>query len=113
MLQSIFPFRLAIIVRGDGGGNRHQRPLHAAPALPFVLRDVHDDAVEVCGQQGFSAKCRQRPVEPEKDLLRQVLNVFAAAIEPQEGAKDHLLMVADDLLEIEVVRQEGSDWQHC
>ena len=113
MLQSIFTIDFAILIRADRGRDRHQRPLHAAPALPFVLRNVYYDAVEVGRQQGFSAKCRQRPIEPEKDLLRQVLNVLTAAVQPHEGAKDHLLMVAYDLLEIEVIRQEGSDWQHC
>src|SRR5277367_6098293 len=109
MLQPIFPIDFAILIRSDRRRDRHQRSLHAAPALPFVLRNVYYDAVEVGRQQGFSAKCRQRAVEAEKNLLRQVLNVLTAAVQPQEGAKDHLLMVADDLFEIEVVRQERSD----
>jgi len=97
--EPILPIGVAILVRVDKSRDRHQRPLHPAPALPFVLCDVGHDTVEVGGQQGLSAKCRQCSVEPEKDFLRQVLNMFAAAIQPQEGAKDHLLMVADDLLE--------------
>jgi hypothetical protein len=45
------------------------RAIVAAAALPLVLSDVDGDAVEIGGEQGFSAKVGEGPVEAKKDLL--------------------------------------------
>ena len=74
----------------------------AAAALPLVLGDVDGDAVEVGGDQGFSAKAGQGAIEPQEDLLGEVVDVLTAASEAQEGAEDHRLMVANQLLEGEI-----------
>ena len=81
----------------------------AAAALPLVLRDVDGDAVEVGGDEGFAAKAGEGAVEPEEDVLGEVVEVFAAAGEAQEGAEDHVLMVAYHLLEGEISLQAGRD----
>jgi len=81
----------------------------AAAALPLVLGDVDGDAVEVSGDEGVAAKARQGAVKAEKDVLGQVIEVLSTAGEAQEGAEDHVLMVADHLLEGEIGVQAGLD----
>ena len=76
----------------------------AAAALPLVLGDVDGDAVEVGSDEGFAAKAGQGAVEAEKDVLGEVVEMLAAAGEAQEGAEDHVLMVAYHLLEGEIGR---------
>jgi hypothetical protein len=101
--QPLFPFRF--LVR-----KRYQRPVVPSPPLPFILRDVGDDAIEIGGQQCFTAKPRQGPVEAEKDLLRKIIDMFAATREANERAEDHGLVVPDNLLESGVGGlQEESD----
>ncbi len=95
MLQAAFP--VALLFRKG-----HQGKVVAAAALPFVLGDVGDDAIEVGAEQGFAAKRGKRAVEAEKDLLGKIVDMFPAAGEANEGAEDHGLMVLDDLLEAEV-----------
>jgi hypothetical protein len=85
---------------------RHQGKVIAAAALPFVLGYVGDDAIEIGAEQSFAAKRGKRPVEAEKDLLGEIVDMFPAAGEAHEGAEDHGLMVSDDLLEAEVGGQE-------
>ena len=81
----------------------------AAAALPLVLGDVDGDAVEVGGDEGFAAKAGERAVEAEKDVLGEVVEMLATAGEAQEGAEDHVLMVAYHLLEGEIGVQAGLD----
>jgi hypothetical protein len=57
-----------------------------------------------------AAKRGTRAVEPQKHFLGQIVDVLAAAGEPNKGAEDHRLMVSDDLLEAGVGGlQRGSD----
>ena len=81
----------------------------ASAALPLILGDVDGDAIEVGGDEGIAAEGGERAVEAEKDVLGEVVKVLAAASEAQEGAKDHRLMVAYDLLEGEIGVQAGLD----
>ena len=100
--QAVFP----------GGGLIRKRDVGVAvtaAALPLVLRDVDGDAVEVRGDESVAAKAGQGAVEAEKDVLGEIVEMFAAAGEAQQGAKDHLLMVAYYLLEGEISRQAGLD----
>jgi hypothetical protein len=85
------------------------RTVVATTTLPFVLRDVDGDAVEIGGDEGFAAKAWQGAVETEEDVLGEVVDVLAIAGEAQEGAEDHGLMVAYQLLEGEVGVQAGLD----
>ncbi len=48
-------------------------------------------------------------VEAEEDVLGEVVEMLAAAGEAQEGAEDHVLMVAYHLLEGEIGVQAGLD----
>jgi hypothetical protein len=80
----------------------------AASSLPLVLRDVDGDAVEVGRDKSLATKAGQGTVEAEKDVLCQVVEVFAAAGEAQEGAEHHVLMVAYHILEGEIgVHKQG------
>jgi hypothetical protein len=81
----------------------------AAAALPLVLRYVDGDAVEIGGEEGFAAKTGEGSVEAEENLLGEVFEVFPAAGQAQEGAEDHGLMVAYDLLEGEIGLQGRLD----
>ena len=81
----------------------------AAAALPLVLSDVDGDAVKVGRNEGVAAKAGQGAVEAEEDVLGKIVEVFAAAGQAQESAKDHLLMIAYHLFEGEISRQAGLD----
>ena len=81
----------------------------AAAALPLVLSDVDGDAIEVGGDEGFAAEAGQGAVEAEEDVLGEVVEMLAAAGKTQEGAEDHVLMVAYHLLEGEIGVQAGLD----
>jgi len=74
----------------------------AAAALPLILGDVDGDAVEIGGDERVAAKAGQSAVEAEEDVLGEIVEVLAAAGEAQEGAEDHVLMVAYHLLEGEI-----------
>jgi hypothetical protein len=100
--EAVFPAG-GLVGEGDVGA------VVAAAALPLVLGDVDCDAVEVGGDQGFAAKAGQGAVEAEEDVLGEVVEVLAAAGEAQEGAEDHVLMVAYHLLEGEIGLQAGLD----
>jgi len=65
--------------------------------------------IEIGGEQGFAAKGWKGAVKAEKDLLRKIVDVFAASGKAQQGAKDHGLMVSDNLLEAGVGAQGESD----
>ena len=77
--------------------------------LPLVLRNIHRDPVEIGGDQGFAAKTRQRTVEPQKDILRKIIDMLTAAGQAEQGAEDHRLMVAYQLLEGEIDVQARLD----
>jgi hypothetical protein len=81
----------------------------AAAALPLVLGDVDGDAVEIGGDEGIAAEAGEGAVEAKEDILGEVVEVFAAAGEAQEGAEDHVLMVAYHVLEGEISLQAGLD----
>ena len=100
--EAVFPAG-GVVGEGDVG------MVVAAAALPFVLRDVDGDAVEVGGDEGFAAEAGEGAVEAEEDVLGEIVEVLAAAGETQEGAEDHVLMVAYHLLEGEIGVQAGLD----
>src|ERR1700754_281078 len=81
----------------------------AAAALPLVLSHVNSDAIQIRGNQGIAAKAGQRAVKTQEDILGEIIEVLAAAGQAQQGAKDHLLMVAYHLLEGEIGGQAGLD----
>jgi hypothetical protein len=68
----------------------------SAAALPLVLRDVDDDAVEVGGEGGVATEVGEGAVEAEEDLLGEVFDVGAGGGHAREGAEDHGLMLADE-----------------
>jgi len=100
--EAVFPTR-GLVGEGDMG------VAVAAAALPLVLGDIDGDAVEIGGDEGVAAKAGEGAVEAEEDILGEVVEVFAATGEAQEGAKDHVLMVLDHLLEGEIGVQAGLD----
>jgi hypothetical protein len=98
-----------VLPTGGVVGKRDMSVTVTASALPLVLGDVDGDAVEVGGDEGFSAKAGEGAVEAEEDVLGEVVEVLAAACQAQEGAEDHGLMVAYHLLEGEIGVQAGLD----
>jgi hypothetical protein len=80
-----------------------------AAALPLVLRNIDGDPVKIGGDEGVAAKAGEGAIGAEEDILGEVVEVFAATGEAQEGAKDHVLMVLDHLLEGEIGVQAGLD----
>jgi hypothetical protein len=103
--------REAVFPAGGVVGERDVGAVVAAAALPLVLGDVDGDAIEVGGDEGFAAETGQGAIEAEEDVLGEIVEVLAAAGEAQEGAEDHGLMVADQLLEGEIRVQAGLDPQ--
>jgi len=100
--EAIFPCR-GFVREGDVGA------VVAAATLPLILRDVDRDAIEIGGDEGLAAEAGQGAVEADEDVLGEVVDVLATAGEAQEGAEDHGLMVAYQLLEGEVGVQAGLD----
>ena len=98
-----------VLPGGDIIGEGDVEVAVAAAALPLVLGDVDGNAVEIGRNERVSTKAGQGAVEAEKDVLGEIVEMFAAAGEAQQGAKDHLLMVAYHLLEGEISRQAGLD----
>jgi hypothetical protein len=88
---------------------RHMGAIITSPPFPLVLRDIHRDPVKIGSDQGFAAKTRQRTVEPEKNILRKIIDMLTTAGQAQQGAKDHCLMVAYQLLEGEIDVQARLD----
>ena len=83
--------------------------IDALTALPLVLRNVDCDAVEVGADERFAAKAGQGAIETEEDVLGEVVDVIGVAGETREGAEDHLLMIADDLLEAGLAQQDDKE----
>lgn len=81
----------------------------APPPLPLVLSNVDRDPVQIRRNQSLAAKARQRTIEPEKHILRQIVKMLLAACKAQKGSEDHILVVAYHLLEGEVSAQAGLD----
>src|SRR6266849_10915015 len=100
--EAVFPAG-GVVGEGDVG------TVVAAAALPLVLSDVDGNAIEVGGDEGFAAEAGEGGVEAEEDVLGEIVEVLAAAGEAQEGAEDHVLMVAYHLLEGEISLQAGLD----
>lgn len=98
-----------ILPTGRVVGQRDVGAVVAAASLPLVLCNVDGNSVEIGGNEGFPAKAGERAIEPKEDVLGEVIDVLATAGEPQEGAEDHLLMVAYHLLEGEIGVQTGLD----
>ena len=98
--KTVFPAR-GVVGEGDVG------VAVAAAPLPLVLRNIDGDAVEVGGDEGLATEAGERAVEAKEDILGEVVEMLAAAGEAQEGAEDHGLMVADQLLEGEIGSQAG------
>ena len=105
--------REAVFPSGGVVGERDVGVAVAAAAFPLVLCDVDGDAIEVGGNEGFPAEAGESAVEAEEDLLGEVVEVFAAAGEAQEGAEDHGLVVLHHLLESKVGVQAGLDLSVC
>lgn len=72
----------------------------AAAALPLILSDVDDDAIEVGGQGGVAPEVREGAVEAQEDLLREVFDVRAGAGHAREGAEDHGLVLTNQGLKL-------------
>ena len=89
--------------------DRHQRLRIPSPPLPFILRHVHRNAIQIRRHQRLSAKVWQRAIQPQKHLLRQIIQVLAASRQPQQCTEYHRLMLAHDLFEAEIGRQTGLD----
>ena len=83
--------------------------VNTSPTLPLVLRDIHRNPIQIGCDQGFTAKTRQRTVEPQKDILCQIIDMLTTPCQAQQGAKDHCLMVAYQLLEGEIDVQARLD----
>lgn len=98
MLQPVLPTR-------DLVRDRHCRLCVSLPSLPLILRNVYGNAIKISREQRLAAKAGQRTIQPQKDLLRQIFNVLPAAGQTHQRAEDHRLVVADNLLEVEVGRQ--------
>jgi hypothetical protein len=98
-----------VLPGGDIIGEGDVEVAVAAAALPLVLGDVDGNAVEIGRNEGVSTKAGQGAIEAEKDVLGKVVQVLSAAGEAQEGAEDHVLMVAYYLLEGEIGVQAGLD----
>ena len=100
--EAVFPAG-GVVGEGDVGA------VVAAATLPLVLRDIDGDAVEVGGDEGFAAEAGEGAIEAEEDVLGEIVEMLAAAGEAEEGAEDHVLMVAYHLLEGEISLQAGLD----
>jgi len=91
------------VVVGVFGGAETVGAILAA-ALPLILGDINDDAVEVGGELGVALKVDEPAVEAEEDLLGQILEAGVAmrtgAGEAQERPEDEGLVLADDVLEV-------------
>ena len=92
--QSFLPAR-ARFAQGDGSMAR------LTTTVSFILRDVDDDAIEICRQLRLTAKMRERTKEPQEDFLRRIFDVTTAE-QAREHAKHHGLMVANELFEVVV-----------
>ena len=110
MREPVFPGRAGFFFAAEGGGEGNGAAIDALAALPFVLGDVEGDAVEVGGDERFSSEGGQRAEQAQEDVLGLVFEIVRASGEASEGAKDHLLMVVDDLLELGVGGQ-GGEWR--
>ena len=104
-----FGMRKTLFPAGDIVGERDVGAVVFSAALPLVLSYVHGDSVEIGGDEGFAAEVGQGAIEPDKDLLRKVVDMLAASGEAQKRAEDHCLMIANQLLEGEIGVQGGLD----
>jgi len=91
------PGGFGIVVEGGLGGDVFA--LFAA-ALPLVLGDVDDDAVEVGGDGGVAAEVRKGAVEAEEDFLGEVFDLRAGAGHACERAENHALVLAHEGFEV-------------
>ena len=98
MGEPVFPCSILI-------GERYLTPVFTLTPLPLVLSDVHGNSIEIGAQGSFTTKVRQRTKQPEEDILREIFERVITSSEPRKCAKDHLLMIADDLLEVRLVEQ--------
>lgn len=88
-----------VVPAGFGVGEGGEGLVVAAAAFPLILGDVDGDAIEVGGEQGVSAEVGKGAEETKKDLLGEILQVLPAAGEAKQGAEDHVLVCADQVLE--------------
>ena len=91
------PGGFGFVVEGGFGGDVLS---FLAAALPLVLCDVDDDAVEVGGDGGVAAEVREGAVEAEKDFLGEVFDLRAGAGHAGERAEDHALVLAHEGFEV-------------
>ena len=90
MRQTVFP--VGFFIR-----KREQRPI-APAALPFILGNIDDDAIEIGAEQRLAAKSAHGTVEAKKYFLRKVFYI-ACPGKARQRAKDHCLVFANNLLE--------------
>ena len=100
--EAVFPAG-GVVREGDVGA------VVAAAAFPLVLGHVDGDAVEVGGDECLAAKAGQGAIEAEEDVLGEIVEMLAAPGEAQQGAEDHVLVIAYHLLEGEIGVQAGLD----
>lgn len=105
------PIRVGKAVLPIGGlvRDRDQRTIFAGSPLPFVLRHIHRDAVEIGGKKSLLPETGKSTVQAKKDILREIFKVLAASGKAKKCAEDHRLVVAHNLLEGVVDVQAGSD----
>lgn len=96
MLEPLFPGWFVAEARGGEGD---VAAIFALQPLPFVLGDIHDDAVKIGADQSLATKVGESAVEPQEDLLGEIFKRVAAAHQASECAEDHRLVFVDDLLE--------------
>lgn len=106
MDEAILPARVLI-------AERDVFLLLTGPEAARIDGNVHDDSVEISLDPGISAKGPQAAIQPQKYLLREVVDALADAHEAVERTKDHVLMLVDQtgkrLLREEVWRGRRCD----
>ncbi len=79
----------------------------ALAALPFVLRHIDDDAMEIRGEERVASKRGKRAIESQEDILGEIIDMFAGSGESDEHTEDHLLVFCHDAFELGRVVQDG------
>jgi len=60
---------------------------------------MSDDAIDPGGETSLAAKVRQSTVDPQKDVLREVLGPRSILYRPRDQSKHQILVPIDEFLE--------------
>ena len=104
--QAVFPAE-AILTKRLTQRNKAALVLPFAPAR--VMRNIHDDAVQVGLHLGFSAKAGQASKEPQERFLRQVFHTVPAPEQAHQQPRHHLLVFGNKPLELGFCKQARLD----